>query len=218
MKNISFESGQNIVGCKMEISRLEELKFALSAYNDANRQVNRLWAAASLLSVIYLSAAVSGDEGAVFGVRVVEGYFFESVLIILSGFNIAYCSAHVGAYRVAALYQELVREKFSSDQIISKNFSWFDLAQRAPVSSFNRTYPLFLPIERALGKSLYRYFKNVYDLAFCCFPSLVILLGLLSLSNIGFFSILAFLSGVLSLLSTALLIRWVWRWPTLASD
>jgi len=202
----------------MNVSDFDKLKFALSAYNDGNRQSNRMWSASALFAVFVFTARYSAEDRSILGLSLDSEFALPAAIIVLSGLNIAYSVAHVSVYRIAAVYQSIVREHFGKDVPATKDFSWFDLAQRAPISNFNRLYPLFLPVERNLGRGFYIFFKTVYDVAFCGFPSFAILFGLVSLPKTApLFGLVIFLA-VLSSLSTLLLMRWVVKWPRIAAD
>ena len=148
---------------KMNVSDFDKLKFALSAYNDGNRQSNRMWSASALFAVFVFTARYSAEDRSILGLSLDSEFALPAAIIVLSGLNIAYSVAHVSVYRIAAVYQSIVREHFGKDVPATKDFSWFDLAQRAPISNFNRLYPLFLPVERNLGRGFYIFFKTVYE-------------------------------------------------------
>ncbi|MEQ8923317.1 MAG: hypothetical protein RIE60_21165 [Roseovarius sp.] len=197
----------------MDVSSFDKLKFALSAYNDANRQSNRMWSAAALLAVFVFTARYNSEDRSILGISLQSEFVLPAAIIVLSGLNIAYSVAHVSAYRIAAVYQSIVREYFGTEVELTKDFSWFDLAQRAPISNFNRLYPLFLPIERNIGRGFYILVKTIFDISFCGFPGFAILFGVVSLpTEAPLFGLVVFL-GALSILSTFFLMRWVVRWP-----
>jgi len=202
----------------LEISRFDQLKFALAAYNDANRQANRAWAAAALLAVVVLASKIGAGDGSFLGLKLSGDYVLPVATIILSGFNISYAVAHASAYRVAEVYQSIVREHFSKEVPLTSKFSWFDLAMRAPVSSFSRLYPLFVPMERILGKKPYQFFKTAFDLSYTGFPAVSILYSMLTLPKTVPLYSLVLVVGAMALISTAFLLRWVIKWPRLASD
>lgn len=197
----------------MEVSNFDKLKFALAAYNDANRQSNRMWSAATLLAVVVFTTRYSSDDPRIMGIGVPSEFVLPASIIVLSGLNIAYSVAHVSVYRIAAVYQSIVREHFGNDLKLTKDFSWFDLAQRAPISNFNRLYPLFVPIERHVGRQFYGLIKTIFDITFCGFPAFAIVFGILSMPTDAPLVILAIFLATISILSTLLLMRWAVRWP-----
>jgi len=199
----------------MEVSNFDKLKFALAAYNDANRQSNRMWSAATLLAVVVFTARYSSDDPRIMGIGVPSEFVLPASIIVLSGLNIAYSVAHVSAYRIAAVYQAIVREHFGNEFQLTKDFSWFDLAQRAPISNFNRLYPLFLPVERKVGRHFYRLIKTIFDITFCGFPAFAIIFGIFSMPKDAPLFILVIFLATFSILSTSLLMRWAVRWPRL---
>lgn len=106
----------------MEVSNFDKLKFALAAYNDANRQSNRMWSAATLLAVVVFTARYSSDDPRIMGIGVPSEFVLPASIIVLSGLNIAYSVAHVSAYRIAAVYQAIVREHFGNEFQLTKDF------------------------------------------------------------------------------------------------
>lgn len=203
---------------KLTISPFDQLKFALAAYNDANRQSNRMWSACAIISLFVISFALGSEIDSVFGVKVDSSYALPLTVLILSLVNISYSVCHVSAYRIAAVYQAIVKQHFGQDKWLAGSFTWYDLAQRAPVSNFNRIYPLFLPVERKFGHSVYRSIKILYDLMFCGFPSFVIMIGLANLDHDAPFRLFLIIVGIFSVFSTALLTRWIVKWQSFSSD
>ena len=202
----------------LEVSDFDKLKFALSAYNDANRQSNRMWSAAALLAVFVFTAQFGAGDRSILGIELNSEYVLPAAVIVLSGLNIAYSVAHVSAYRIAAVYRSIVEESFGKTVPATKDFSWFDLALRAPISNFNRLYPLFLPIERNVGRGPYVLIKTTFDIVYCGFPSFAIAYGLWSLPpNAPLYKLAAFVA-LLSLFAMLFLMRWVVRWPRVGSD
>ena len=202
----------------VDITAFDELKFALAAYNDANRQANRMWSACALISLLVISFALGSEVDSIFGIKVSVNYALPISVLILSLLNISYSVFQLNAYRIAAVYQAVVKEKFGKDIPLAGNYTWFDLAQRAPVSSFNRIYPLFMPVERQFGAPFYRIIKIIYDIIFCGFPSTMIIIGLYNLSMIVQFRWLLTIVGLFSIFSTVLLAQNIISWPRSASD
>lgn len=79
----------------MDVSNFDKLKFALSAYNDANRQSNRMWSAAALLAVFVFTARYSSEDRSILGISLQSEFVLPAAIIVLSGLNIAYSVAHV---------------------------------------------------------------------------------------------------------------------------
>lgn len=202
----------------MEVSKFEQLNFALSAYNDANRQSNSIWAATSVIAIFVVAFSMGSRIDSFLNFPTDGIYTLQFALIALSAVNISYCAAHANAYRIGAVYQSIVRESWGPDLRITNEYTWYDLTQRAPVSNFNRIYPLFMPMEVCLGKTSYRLFKSTYDLVFCGFPSFAIILGLVKLPSNASLYIAVNMIGLLSLTSIMFLARYIFTWPVIASD
>jgi hypothetical protein len=202
----------------MDTSPFDQLKFALSAYNDANRQSNKMWSVSALLALFVFTSSVGTDTQRIFGLGLESEYVLPAALILLSGINISYCVAHVSSYRIAVVYRSICDKNFNKETKLTDKFSWFDLAMRAPISNFSRIYPLFVPIERKAGPRFYQFFKTGFDILFCGFPAFSILFGIASLPIESPLYALVLPTGIFSLISTAFLMRWVFRWPKIASD
>jgi hypothetical protein len=196
---------------------LEGLKFALSAYNDANRQSNRMWSAAAILAVLVFTSKLSGSDQVMPVLNIKTNENLPFVLIVLCGVNISYSVVHANVYRLAEVYRSIVAHEEFREGRLTKEYMWSDLAYRAPVSNFNRIYPLFMPLDQ-MNKVAYRIFKVSYDVAFCGFPASAIVFGLTSISKDSALFPFIVVISVLSLVSTALLMRSVLRWPWIGSQ
>lgn len=201
----------------MNPSNFDNLKFSIDAYNGANQQTNKLWSAAALQSIVVLTATHSPKGLSIFGIPFDNDIVLPMAILVLSGLNIAYSVAHASAYRLGQVYQSIVREHFGTTVAITPEFTWNELALRAPISNFNRLYPLFEPVEKKIGRRRYDICKMSFDVVFCGFPAFIIVLGTIALPRMTLFlyAMLMFIATI-SVSFTALLINLVKKYPSMS--
>jgi len=201
----------------MDASPLERLKFALSAYNRANKQSNRMWIAAAALSALTVSAATGSKIESVFNANFDLDNINNLLLMALSVTNISYCTSHVNVFRIAAVYQSIIKSNLSSEKKIAGEFTWYDLAQRAPASTYNRIYPLLRPIEKNLGKGTYILIKYTIDFIYCFLPASAIVFGIIAFYNPSILYYTTIIVASFSVLCNLFLSRWILKWPKYAA-
>ena len=202
----------------MSPKAFDAIKIALSAYNNANRQANRLWVLSATTATLILVSDFHSAAPNPLGMKINPEFVQPLLVILLAGLNIVYCVAHASVYRIGTVYQSIVKEHFRRGQNISPKFSWYDLLQRAPTSNYNRIFPLFAHIEPTIGASAYKIIKKIYDLTFCFFPASALFYGLLTMSTAFPLWLLCITFGTVSIFFSVLLLSVALRWPQTDPD
>ena len=185
----------------------EVLKVALMAYNESNKQSNRLWLASSIFSLGVLSFTFDLRIGEAIGLAELDSDVAVLILVILTSItNVSYCVAHANAYRISRVYHSIKDEYFTSEMITSQ-YSWQTFIARIPASNFNRIYPLFSWLDRKINRRIYRIFKILYDAVFCGFPALAIGIGILESDRCQGLYGFSLVFGCISVSFTILLLR-----------
>lgn len=202
----------------MSPNAFDAIKIALSAYNNVNRQANRLWALSAATATLILVSDFHSADPRPLGMKINPEFVQPLLVILLAGTNIVYCVAHASVYRIGTIYQSIINEHFRRGQKLSAKFSWYDLAQRAPISNYNRIYPLVANALSSRDDRAYKIIKKFYDFIFCFFPASALFYGLINLQATPFLLFLSISCGTISIFFSALLLSVALRWPQTDPD
>lgn len=175
LKDSNFRNGETLIAP----DDLETLKFALAAYDTANTHAMRLWYAAALVSIpILIHGAGLGEAPNVLDMRLT----MSALIAILSALNLIFVIAQVSHHRMASVYRSVVKKLFSNNEKVSPEFTWKDLAMRAPVAGHNRIMPLLEAFDLSRGGLSACSIRMGFNLAFGLFPVASLIFGLHKLS------------------------------------
>lgn len=187
----------------MNSEKLDELKFALAAYDGANSHAMRLWYAASLVSAVILAAENGLHIPSVLITQVPSYKDGLPILVIaLAALNLVFVVAQISHYRMAKIYQSMVEQTFSRGEIVSKDFSWRDLALSAPIAGYNRSGQLLSQFGLKEDWTSRRILKFSLDSFFGIFPAIGIFFGLLSIDLNSWLHALFIFFGMVSIFAT----------------
>lgn len=178
---------------------LETLKFALEAYNTANTHAMQLWYAAALVSIpIMIQAAGFGEVQAVLDLHLSTTTVLPALLATLSALNLIFVIAQVSHHRMANIYRSIVKTLFADEKMVSADFTWTDLAMRAPIAGYNRIMPLLEGFGMRRGAFSTCLVRMGFNLLFGLSPLGVLLLGLVELPSTAPFYIAVNVAGAIS--------------------
>ena len=180
------------------------------------RASNRLWTIAATLTLIVLTAKTSGDTVKFLGFGMDPAYLYPVCASLLAIINIAYCSAHLQAYRITLMYHDLLESLDAENIDFSPHFSVADAAHALYIPVLNRVYPFTHFLPKRIRRIAYAVIKVPTDLLFYSLPAFGSLFALSRTERTWVLlplSIIVFASVAASFILLAQGLRWIFFEP-----
>jgi hypothetical protein len=142
------------------------------------RASSRLWTVAATLTLIVFNAKASEGTVKILGFEMDSAYLYPVCASLLAIINVAYCSAHLQAYRITLMYHDLLESLGAKNIDFSPHFSIADAAHTLYIPALNRVYPLTHFVPKRIRRIVYVLIKLPTDFLFYSVPTVGCLFAL----------------------------------------
>lgn len=150
-----------------------DIKTLAEACSSHFRVSTRYWSLIATIMLIVLTSKPSNNGVSLLGFNMDPVLLYPACGTLLAILNIAFCSAHLHAYRVTLIYHELLDAKNAESQSFTENYSVSDVAHALYLPALNRIYPLIHFWPYHYRNVVYKVLKFPTDLFFYSLPIFV---------------------------------------------
>ena len=150
-----------------------DIKTLAEACSSHFRVSTRFWSLIATIMLIVLTSKPSSNGVSLLGLNMDEVLLYPACGTLIAILNIAFCSAHLQAYRITLIYHELLDAMDAKNQSFTINYSIADAAHSLYLPALNRIYPLMHFLPQQYRDVAYKILKLPTDLFFYSLPIFV---------------------------------------------
>ena len=150
-----------------------DIKTLAEACSSHFRVSTRVWSLTATIMLIVLTSKTSSNGVSLLGFNMDVMLLYPACGTLLAILNIAFCSAHLQAYRTTLIYHELLETMKAENKSFTVNYSIADAAHVLYLPALNRLYPLMHFLPHQYRDIAYKVLKIPTDLFFYSLPLLV---------------------------------------------